>query len=105
MGFNKHNPPPIRNKLIKGETVFDFEDYDGNIRTWFTADIDTDGGYGDNTSAQFLKNYKTKRQFSIVFTTGTEYSEYLEKIRKVNVLTDGFEYSMSAFIKSFKPVK
>ncbi len=105
MGFNNHYPPPIRNKLIKGEEVFDFEDYDGNIRKYFRAKIQTDAGYGTNTSMEFLKGYQSTRQFAIVFTTGTEYSEYLEKTRKLNVLSNGYDYSMTAFIKSFKPIR
>lgn len=105
MGFNNHYPPPIRNKLIKGEEVFDFEDYDGNIRKYFRAKIQTDAGYGTNTSMEFLKSYQSTRQFAIVFTTGTEYSEYLEKTRKLNVLSNGYDYSMTAFIKSFKPIR
>ncbi len=104
MGFNKKYKPPIRNKLVKGETVVDFEDYDGNIRNWFAAKIQTDAGYGANTSARFLQSFTTTRQFSIVFTTGTEYSEYLENVRDLNVLTDGKEYAVRAFVRSFKPI-
>lgn len=105
MGFNNHYPPPIRNKLIKGEELFDFEDYDGGIRIYYRAKIDTDAGYGTNTSMVFLKGYKSVRQFDIIFTTGTEYSEYLEATRKLNVLSDGYDYAMTAFLKSFKPIK
>ncbi|NDV68597.1 hypothetical protein [Dysgonomonas sp. 25] len=105
MGFNKHYPPPIRNKLIKGEELFDFEDYDGAIRKYYCAKIHTDAGYGQNTSMDFLKSYKSTRQFEMVFTTGTEYSVYLENKRKLNVLSEGYEYSISAFLKSFKPIK
>lgn len=105
MGFNNHYPPPIRNKLIQDETVINFEDYDGSIRKYFRAKIQTDAGYGTNTSMEFLKGYQSTRQFAIVFTTGTEYSEYLEKTRKLNVLSDGYDYSITEFIKSFKPIR
>ena len=105
MGFNNHYPPPIRNKLIKGEELFNFEDYDGNIRKYYRAKIQTDAGYGTNTSMEFLQSYKPIGQFAIVFTTGTEYSEYLEKTRKLNVLSDGYDYSITAFLSSFKPIK
>lgn len=105
MGFNNHYPPPIRNKLIRGEELYDFEDYDGNIRKYYPAKVNTDAGFGKNSSMEFLKSYQSARQYAIVFTTGTEYSEYLEKTRGLNVLSDGYDYSISAFIKSFKPVK
>lgn len=105
MGFNNRFPPPIRNKLIKGEELYDFEDYDGNIREYYQAKTDTDGGFGTNTSMAFLKGYKPARQYGIVFTTGTEYSEYLENTGKLNVLSDGYDYSITAFLKSFKPIK
>lgn len=105
MGFNKDAEPALRNKLIKGETVVNFEDYDGNIRNFFRANIDTDGKLGVNTSMAFLKSYQPKSKYGIVFTTGTEYSTYLENVRELNVLTDAYEYSQSAFVKSFKPMK
>jgi len=105
MGFNKHWPPPIKNKLIKGEELFDFEDYDGRIRKYYRAKIPTDGGFGQNTSKDFLQTYKSTREYEIVFTTGTEYSSYLENTLKLNVLSDGYDYSITAFLKSFKPIK
>lgn len=105
MGFNKHYPPAIRNKLIKGEEVFDFEDYDGNLRKYYRAKIVTDADYGKNTSIDFLQSYKPTGQFAMVFTTGTEYSEYLEQKLKLNVLTDGFEYARNTILQSFKPMK
>lgn len=97
--------PAIRKKLNKDEIVRDFVDYDGNYRTYFQATIGTDGDYGVNSASMFLQTYKPKGKYSIIFTTGTEYSAYLENVRDLNVLTEGFEYSKSAFISSFKPIK
>lgn len=105
MGFGKRFKPPIRNKLVKGETVYDFVDYDGVLRKWFTAKIDTDAGFGKNSSVKFLKDYVCRQQYGIVFTTGTEYSEYLEEVMKLNVLTQSYQTAKSSFIKSFKPIK
>ncbi|PXV62376.1 hypothetical protein CLV62_12065 [Dysgonomonas alginatilytica] len=105
LGFNSKYPDPIRNKLIEGETVYKFLDYDGRIRKWFTADVNTDAGYGQNTSAEFLKSYVCTQKYGIVFTTGTEYSEYLQKVRRLNVLVDGYETARHDFVKSFKPIK
>lgn len=104
MGFNKDSKPALRNKLIKGELVYDFEDYDGNNRRYFKADIDTNAGYGQTSSSQFLQSYKPTGKYSIIFTTGTEYSAYLENVLNLNVLSDGLETSRSQFIQSFKPI-
>ncbi len=105
MGFNNAWKPALREKLRKDETVYDFYDYDGNRRLFFTATVDTDGNYGVRTSMDFLKSYRATGQFSIIFTTGTEYSKYLENLANLNVLSAGYEFSKSAFINSFRPVK
>lgn len=68
----------IRTKLIKGEWVSNFLDYDGNIRTSFMATIDTDAFYGKEFSMDFLYQFKPEYANSIVWTTGTEYSDALE---------------------------
>lgn len=96
--------PAIRVKLSKGEILRDFEDYDGAIRNYFKADVDTDRNYGSETSYNFLANYKSNAKFSIIVTTGTEQSAYLENVLNLNVLSDGFEFSVSEFMKSFKPI-
>lgn len=96
--------PAIRRKLRKDEVVRDFVDYDGNFRTYFKADVDTDGDYGVNSASMFLQTYKPKGKYAIIFVSGSEYSAYLENVRDLNVLTEGFEYSKSAFLNSFKPI-
>lgn len=96
--------PAVRRKLKKGEIVRDFVDYDGNYRSYFQTTVDTDGDYGVNSASLFLQTYKPTGKYSIIFTTGTEYSSYLENVRDLNVLSEGFEYSRSAFISSFKTI-
>lgn len=96
--------PAIRLKLRKDEILRNFEDYDGYIRKYFKADVDTDRGYGSESSYRFLSSYKPSGKFSIIFTTGTEYSAYLENILNLNVLTDGFESSRTDFLNSFKKI-
>lgn len=116
-----HGEKAIRSKLVKGE-IFTGDDYDGKVRrsmNWdydmrksiggevrptFMADVDTDGGYGKDTSIKFLEGYVPNSKYAIVFTTGTEYSEFLETRRNVNVLTDAKTTSISNFIQSFKPI-
>lgn len=101
--------PPIRRKLVKGEVLGDFLDYDGNLRRVFSADIDTDGGWGSSTSYQFLSGYKPTKPTSIVITTGTEYSEYLERELGLNVLTDTKDEAKAKgrtmFLNAFKKIK
>lgn len=94
----------IRRKLKKDEIIREFVDYDGNQRTYFQANIDTDSDYGVNSASMFLQTYKPKGKYSIIFTTGTEYSVYLENVRNLNVLTEGFEHSKNAFLNSFKTI-
>ena len=104
IGLFKNGEPAIRIKLSKDETVRNFEDYDGSIRSYFTGDIDTDRGYGDEFSYRFLSGYTPKGKFSLVFTTGTEYSAYLENVLNLNVLTDSLDTVKSDLLKSFKPI-
>lgn len=105
MGFNKDSKAPLRNKLVKGEVVSDFVDYDGNQRSYFRAEIDTDGSFGQTSSVLFLQGYRSTARYSLIFTTGTEYSAYLENVLNLNVLSDGIDYVSSAILKSFKPIR
>ena len=43
--------------------------------------------------------------FSVVMTTGTEYSEYLENVRNLNVLTDTFKSSKGIMLEELKPME
>jgi len=99
--FNGNDP--IRGKLTKDE-YFGGIDYDGTPRK-FTGVIQTDGGSGKSTSLSFLNSYSPHGKYAIVFTTGTEYSSYLETKLHLNVLTDARISSIAAFVNSFKPIK
>ena len=94
----------IRWKMVNGE-IFTGVDYDGNNRKWFRADVGTDGGYGKETSVAFLENFVPNGDYALVFTTGTEYSAFLENHLQGNVLTDARTFSISNFIQSFKPIE
>lgn len=104
IGFNKDSKPALRNKLVKGEVVRDFTDYDGNHRSYYIAEVDTDGDYGQTSSAIFLNSYRATGMYSIIFTTGTEYSAYLENVMNMNVLSDAYTLAKTDFIKSFRPI-
>lgn len=103
--FGTNNlPNPVTNKLKKGE-LFSGINYDGDY-TDFRATIDTDGKYGEDTSYQFLREYRPNtRSFAMVITTGTEYSSYLENVRHLNVLSDSIDNIPDEFAKSFKPIQ
>ena len=84
--------PPVMSK-IKGPK-FLMNPYEGNKRGLPTKNwsvIPTDGDFGYNTSLNFLKGYKApKNKMCLVMTTGTEYSEYIETVQHLDVLTDTF---------------
>ncbi len=105
IGFNSRLKPAIDDKLTKGQSVSNYVDYDSNLRTYFKANVKTDRGRGDKTSREFLRNFKTRHKFSIVFCTGTEYSQYLENIVHLNVLSEALESSKDDFLNSFKQMK
>lgn len=68
--------------------------------------VDTNGEYGLTTSVNFLKAYKTPSDgIGLVMCTGTEYSNYLESKKGLNVLSDTFDYAESIAKMTFKPMK
>lgn len=91
--------PAIRRKLTKGQW-FRGISYDGNFRV-FQGSVETDEGWGTSTSVQFLRSYKPRLPFSIVFCTGTEYSEWLEE-NDINVLTNTAQYVMARGLGMFR---
>lgn len=103
--FGTNNlPNPVTEKLKKGE-LFSGVNYDGDY-TDFRATIDTDGKYGEDTSYQFLKEYRPNTMnFAMVVTTGTEYSGYLENVRHLNVLSDSMDNLPEEFSNSFKSIQ
>ena len=108
---NSNLKPPVRVKLTRGEAVIGFTDYDGNFRKKFVGKVETDRGWGDDTSIKFLTSYDPPFRSSktgIVMCTGTEYSEFLEW-GSVNVLTatkKEFEaFGESMLIRNLRPIK
>ena len=108
---NSNLRPPVRVKLTRGEVWEDFYDYDGNFRKWFVGIVETDSGWGDETSINFLTSYDPPFRGSktgIVMCTGTEYSEFLE-MDGINVLTatrKEFEaFGESMLVRNLRPIK
>lgn len=102
---DSNKKPAIRVKLTNGEN-FSGTAYDGNEIEYFKAKVKTDQGYGNDTAFEFLSSYRPKgKGFSVVITTGTEYSAYLENVRELNVLSESIDHFEGEFLHFFKPMK
>ena len=100
-------PAPVHAKIERGCLVYLRNPYEGVPRaTRGKVDIVYNQS-GMETSVRILQGFKpTIKGFSVIMTTGTEYSTYLENVYHLNVLT---ETSEEANIKhllysSFKPL-
>lgn len=91
---------PVRVKLTKGETFVGIS-YDNQNRR-FTGTVETDKGFGEAFSFNFLKRYKSKARngFEIVMCTGTEYSTYLENVLNADVLTGTFQRAQNTLSRN-----
>ena len=96
---------PIRKKVRYGQWVHLRNPYEGKARSVY-GHIDTTGDFGQDTSFRFLRGYTAKKNhIQIVMTTGTEYSEYLETARNLDVLTGTFEAAKTILAQGFKPMQ
>lgn len=89
---------PKRGKLYRGNGrgVVYVEDYDSGrwVHVRKSNLIETDRNYGENTSRNFLREHKVgKDKIGLVMCTGTEYSELLETVKRLDVLTHTFDDS------------
>lgn len=97
--------PPVRVKLANGEYVHLEEPYEGLPRNQRGL-VPTDGKYGWESALEFLKNFKFSKNYpvALVMTTGTEYSEYLEEARGLNVLTDTYLHARQILSTNIKSI-
>lgn len=97
--------PPVRLKVEKGKYVYLSHPYEGHARG-VRGKTDVDSLYGSDTSLNFLKSYTNvpKKGFSIVMCTGTEYSEYIESSRNLNVLTETWLHARQILMQNLKPI-
>ena len=88
---------PNYTKLSNDMGIVTIERYDNmDLVTVNTASmVSTDKKYGFDSARSFLLAYtpKYRKGWSLVVTTGTEYSEYIESVRKLNVLTETYLWS------------
>lgn len=101
---------PTSRKLSRGNGVgvIRVEDYDSGrfIAVKKYSLVNTDEGYGYDTSKRFLAGYapNMRKGYGFVMCTGTEYSEYLENSKRLNVLTETFTSSSKSFMSNLKPI-
>lgn len=100
---NWHNPP-LRKKVAYGEWAWLRQPYEGRSRS-VRGKVATASEYGQETSFKFLQAYKAKKKhIQIVMTTGTEYSEYIETVANLDVLTGTYEAAKTILAQGFKPM-
>lgn len=101
-----YSSKPVRLKVGRGETVYLENPYEGKARA-VTGEAKVDNRYGKDTAFSFLKSYKKtpKKGLAVVVTTGTEYSEYIENVRNLNVMTETRVDAKPLFTKQLKPMK
>lgn len=98
-------PNPVRHKVHRGQRVFLPTPYEGKARS-VTGTISTDGGYGSETSLKFLSSYRAPRKgIALVMTTGTEYSEYIEVSRGLDVLTKTYNDAPKILSKNWRKIR
>lgn len=97
--------PPVRIKVQKGAKIHLEKPYEGEARTTIGMVKVDESRFGAETAEDFLKSFKPsiKKGFSVAMTTGTEYSEYLENVRNLNVLTMTGRSSAEIILQELKP--
>jgi len=98
---------PVHAKVQKGELVYLANPYEGEARS-VRGKVDIRYSIsGMETSFEILKGIGSpSKGISIVMTTGTEYSTYLENVYKLNVLSETASESnvKKLLYSSFKPL-
>ena len=96
---------PVRGKVPMGQWVWLRNPYEGRPRS-VKGEVRITKPYGLQTSVDFLKSYRAaKNKVSIVMTTGTEYSELLEVVANLDVLTGTYEAAKTILAQGFKPMR
>jgi hypothetical protein len=96
---------PRMKKIPAGKSVYLSNPYEGEAR-YMRAKIPTSREYGSETSERFLRAYKPKckKGLAICICTGTEYSDYLESAKGLDVLTATYEEAANIVRSSLKPI-
>ena len=95
---------PRRAKVRKGMVVYLSNPYEGHPRA-VKGMVDVSDNYGVDTSIKFLQGYKApSKGFSIVVTTGTEYSVYIEQAMNLDVLTNTYMNASDILNRSWRKI-
>lgn len=95
---------PRRAKVRKGSVVFLSNPYEGRPRA-VKGMVDVGDNYGIETSIKFLQGYKANpKGFSLVVTTGTEYSVYIEQAMNLDVLTNTYMNAADIINRSWRKI-
>ena len=93
---------PVHAKVKKGEYINLKPDYDGNYRReGITGEVDVDDSTGLETSVRILRDARPPFHNGIIITTGTEYTQYVERILMKNVLTETYQKAAQESYKYF----
>lgn len=83
------NAQPVRKKVKKNKLVFLKDPYEGKERS-VRGMVTVDNRYGQERAIYLLQRYKkvARTGWTLVLTTGTEYSEYIEQTTDRNVMSN-----------------
>lgn len=95
---------PVHAKVRNGHIVFLAAPYEGAPRA-VRGTVDVDGLSGYETSMNILKEYNVNGKSGLVLTTGTEYSAYLENVRRLNVLSGSVRKMPGFLLNNLQPIK
>lgn len=104
--FNERNwlERPRRSKVPKGRGVWLSVPYEGDSRG-VMGKVDIADPSGTSLSTKLLAEYKAPdKGFAIVITTGTEYSELLESVRHLDVLTGTYMEAANIIERNWKKI-
>lgn len=104
--FNQKNwlQRPRRSKVPLNKFVYLENPYEGDARTVRGA-VDIEDPSGASLSFHILNTYKPPKEgMAIVITTGTEYSEILEVVAGLDVLTGTFMEAANIINKNWKKI-
>lgn len=101
---NNWNEPTVRMKVRKGKIVFLANPYEGHPRA-VVGRVDVIENHGVQTSIKFLEGYRAPRNsICLVITTGTEYSEYIEQVMHLDVLTNTWNDAARIIEQNWKKI-
>lgn len=96
---------PVRRKIGFGSNVYLDNPYEGSPRLRHGYVKVNQSLYGSDTALKFINSYKApKKGLALVMTTGTEYSEFLEQMFNLDVLTRTFKEAAKVLDRNWKSI-